>query len=73
MKTTVMSRTSPPAELSQTRKRWPTIRKTRWLARGPRIRLFAAEMVRDNPRSQHLACSRNQRIGGPPVNPYELS
>ncbi len=41
-----------------------------WLARGPRIRL-AAEMVRDNALAS--AGLLVERVGGPPVNPYELS
>jgi hypothetical protein len=41
-----------------------------WLARGPRVRL-AAEMVRDNALAS--AGLLAERIGGPPVNPYELS
>ena len=41
-----------------------------WLARGPRLRL-SAEMVRDN--ALAAAGLLVERLGGPPVNPYELS
>ena len=41
-----------------------------WLARGPRFRL-PAEMIRDN--ALFAAGLLNERIGGPPVNPYEMS
>ncbi len=40
------------------------------LARGPRFRL-PAEMIRDNALS--AAGLLSERIGGPPVNPYEMS
>lgn len=41
-----------------------------WLARGPRLRL-PAEMIRDNALAAAGLLSR--RVGGPPVNPYEMS
>jgi len=41
-----------------------------WLARGPRFRL-SAEMIRDN--ALAAAGLLNRTIGGPPVNPYEMS
>ncbi len=41
-----------------------------WLARGPRFRL-SAEMIRDNVLA--VAGLLKERVGGPPVNPYEMS
>ncbi len=41
-----------------------------WLARGPRFRL-PAEMIRDNVLS--VSGLLNRKIGGPPVNPYEMA
>ena len=41
-----------------------------WLARGPRFRL-QAEMIRDNVLS--VSGLLNRKIGGPPVNPYEMA
>jgi hypothetical protein len=69
MKTTVMSRTYRQRSIADA-KTMADDPENEWLARGPRIRL-AAEMVRDNA----LAASGllAERIGGPPVNPYELS
>ena len=69
MKTIVMSRTYRQRSIADS-KTMTDDPENEWLARGPRIRL-AAEMVRDNA----LAASGllAEKIGGPPVNPYELS
>ena len=69
VKTIVMSRTYRQRSIADV-KTMTDDPENEWLARGPRIRL-AAEMVRDNA----LAASGllAEKIGGPPVNPYELS
>ena len=69
MKTIVMSRTYRQRSIADV-KTMADDPENEWLARGPRIRL-AAEMVRDNA----LAASGLlvEKIGGPPVNPYEMS
>jgi hypothetical protein len=69
MKTVVMSRIYRQRSIADT-KTMADDPENEWLARGPRVRL-AAEMVRDNV----LAASGllAEKIGGPPVNPYEMS
>jgi hypothetical protein len=69
MKTIVMSRIYRQRSIADT-KTMTDDPDNEWLARGPRVRL-AAEMVRDNA----LAASGllAEKIGGPPVNPYEMS
>ncbi len=69
VKTIVMSRTYRQRSIADA-KTMTDDPENELLARGPRIRL-AAEMVRDNA----LAASGllAERIGGPPVNPYEMS
>jgi hypothetical protein len=69
MKTIVMSRTYRQRSFAGA-KTMADDPENEWLARGPRFRL-SAEMIRDNA----LAASGllNLRVGGPPVNPYEMS
>ena len=69
VKTIVMSRTYRQRSIADA-KTMTDDPENEWLARGPRIRL-AAEMVRDNALS--TAGLLAERIGGPPVNPYEMS
>jgi len=69
VKTIVMSQTYRQRSVAE-----PTVMsddpENHWLARGPRFRL-QAEMIRDNV----LASSGllKHQLGGPPVNPYEMS
>ena len=69
MKSIVMSRTYRQRSIADA-KTMADDPDNEWLARGPRIRL-AAEMVRDNALAS--AGLLIERIGGPPVNPYEAS
>ncbi len=68
MKTIVMSHTYQQSSVTD-----PEIMredpKNRWLARGPRYRL-SAEMIRDN--ALAAAGLLVQKVGGPPVRPYEV-
>ncbi|HUE70708.1 MAG TPA: DUF1553 domain-containing protein [Pirellulaceae bacterium] len=69
VKTIVMSRTYRQRSMAdaQTMADDPD---NEWLARGPRFRL-PAEMIRDN--ALAAAGLLKRQIGGPPVNPYEMS
>ncbi len=69
VKTIVMSRTYRQQSMAdaQTMADDPD---NEWLARGPRFRL-PAEMIRDN--ALAAAGLLKPHIGGPPVNPYEMS
>jgi hypothetical protein len=69
MKTIVMSHTYRQRSIADA-KTMTDDPENEWLARGPRFRL-SAEMIRDNALS--AAGLLNVRLGGPPVNPYEMS
>ncbi len=69
VKTIVMSRTYRQRSIADA-KTMADDPDNEWLARGPRIRL-SAEMVRDNVLAS--AGLLVERLGGAPVNPYELS
>jgi hypothetical protein len=69
MKTIVMSQTYRQRSTADA-KTMADDPENEWLARGPRFRL-SAEMIRDN--ALAAAGLLNPRIGGPPVNPYEMS
>ena len=69
MKTIVMSQTHRQRSVADA-KLMADDPENEWLARGPRFRL-SAEMIRDNAASS--AGLINLRLGGPPVNPYEMS
>lgn len=69
IKTIVMSRTYRQRSIADARTMTDDP-DNEWLARGPRFRL-SAEMIRDNT----LAASSllNLKVGGPPVNAYEMT
>ena len=69
MKTIVMSQTYRQRSIADA-KLMADDPENEWLARGPRFRL-SAEMIRDNALAS--AGLLNLRLGGPPVNPYEMS
>jgi hypothetical protein len=69
MKTMVMSRTYRQRSIADA-KTMTDDPENEWLARGPRFRL-SAEMIRDN--ALATAGLLSETIGGPPVNPYEMS
>jgi hypothetical protein len=69
MKTIVMSQTYRQRSIADP-KTMADDPENEWLARGPRFRL-SAEMIRDN--ALAAAGLLNVQMGGPPVNPYEMS
>ncbi len=69
LKTIVMSRTYRQRSIADA-KTMADDPDNEWLARGPRFRL-SAEMIRDG--ALAAAGLLNARLGGPPVNPYEMS
>ena len=69
MKTIVMSGVYRQRSLADT-KTMTDDPDNQWLARGPRLRL-PAEMIRDN--ALAAAGLLKPTLGGPPVNPYEMS
>jgi len=69
LKTIVMSQTYRQRSLADA-KTMADDPDNEWLARGPRLRL-PAEMIRDN--ALAAAGLLKTDLGGPPVNPYELS
>lgn len=69
VKTIVMSRTYRQQSLADAQS-MADDPDNEWLARGPRFRL-PAEMIRDN--ALVAAGLLKRQLGGPPVNPYEMS
>ena len=69
LKTIVMSRAYRQRSIADA-KTMADDPENEWLARGPRFRL-PAEMIRDGALS--AAGLLDVRLGGPPVNPYEMS